>query len=931
MDIPLILSRNTQMKLLIFSALLFASPFGLYAQSVSGTITDINGKALVGVSVQFLKADDTTIIRGVITNVRGKYQIKSLQEGEYLPRVYYLGYNTFYGNKISVPQINHFNAVLELLPVQMDNVVVTASRVSEKASEAPASISVVGPQQIKNTNAIAPAEFLRGIAGIDIAQSGIGQQTVTARGFSNVFSGQLMMLADYRNAAVPSLRANISYLTPITDADIERIEIARGPGSALYGPNASNGVVNIITKSPFSSQGTTIELTGGEREFFSATARNAGVVGDNFGYKISGNYTRGRDWPYRDSVEQENKAAEIQRIMNDPTIIDKRSSINGIKIGNRDNIFERCSIDGRIEYILGDNALITMQGGYSAALRSIELTDLSAAQAKNWGYGYGLIRLDYGRLMAQSFVNFSNSGETFLLRSGNPIVDHSKQIVGRLQHSASLGEHQEFTYGGDMFLTRPQTDGTIMGENESHDNINEFGIYLQSKTSLLNNFLDIIIAGRYDYHNRLNNGVFSPRVAFVFKPLEKQSFRLTYNSGYTAPYPFDLFADIRYTDNAFRSAGFPDAYGPAVYVKGVPLNGFSFLRDVAGSPLFRTTFLKDRTQTLPLAAMGDLWDAATPFVQNAVRQDTTLTSDIRQLIIDFLNKTHTTTGDKIGGQLKLINNATGQFDAVANAYDIKPLKPTITKTFELGYTGILHDMLRASIDVYSSKINNFISSSRSFTPNVFMNPSDVSAFLEPKIKQSLIAMGYAETQASAAATILAGRLGEGYAQIPLGTAAVAGVTDPTAILFAPRNFGEVNLWGSDVAIEFRPNPLWTFYGTTSFVSQNIFKKVDGIADVPLNAPQYKASLAASYNDEQSGLNFGIRWRWTDSFEMVSGIFNGIVQPYNLIDLNAGCDIPSVKGLKAILAINNALDFMHQEFIGAPYIGRMTTLRATYSF
>jgi iron complex outermembrane receptor protein len=65
--------------------------------------------------------------------------------------------------------------------------------------------------------------------------------------------------------------------------------------------------------------------------------------------------------------------------------------------------------------------------------------------------------------------------------------------------------------------------------------------------------------------------------------------------------------------------------------------------------------------------------------------------------------------------------------------------------------------------------------------------------------------------------------------------------------------------------------------------------------------------------------------------MVSGIFNGLVNPYSLIDLTASYDIRRVQGLRLVFSANNLLDFRHREFVGAPDIGRMTTLRAAYSF
>src|SRR5678815_4794478 len=88
-----------------------------------------------------------------------------------------------------------------------------------------------------------------------------------------------------------------------TNEDIERIEVLLGPASALYGPNSANGVLHIITKSPFTSQGTTVTVDGGEQSIFRASVRNATVFGENVGVKLSGEYLRGKDFIYHDPGE----------------------------------------------------------------------------------------------------------------------------------------------------------------------------------------------------------------------------------------------------------------------------------------------------------------------------------------------------------------------------------------------------------------------------------------------------------------------------------------------------------------------------------------------------------------------------------------------------------------------------------------------------
>ena len=147
--------------------------------------------------------------------------------------------------------------------------------------------------EIARRPSVTVADHLKGVPGVDVNAGGIAQANIVTRGFNNAFSGALLTLQDYRFAAVPSLRVNVPFLFTGTNEDIERIEVLLGPASALYGPNSANGVLHIITKSPFTSQGTTLTLDGGERSILRGAARHAGLIGSKAGYKLSGEYFTG--------------------------------------------------------------------------------------------------------------------------------------------------------------------------------------------------------------------------------------------------------------------------------------------------------------------------------------------------------------------------------------------------------------------------------------------------------------------------------------------------------------------------------------------------------------------------------------------------------------------------------------------------------------
>ena len=153
--------------------------------------------------------------------------------------------------------------------------------------------------------------------------------------------------------------------------------------------------------------------------------------------------------------------------------------------------------------------------------------------------------LRYGRASnasAQVFGNFSNSGKTFLLRDGNPIVDQSRVLVGQAQHGFGFGK-ETLIYGVDYMFTDARTNGTINGSNESDDTIKELGGYVHSVTKLTDK-IDFVAALRADKHSRLPSAVWSPRVALVLKPNENNNIRFTYNRSFSTPSNNNLFLEF---------------------------------------------------------------------------------------------------------------------------------------------------------------------------------------------------------------------------------------------------------------------------------------------------------------------------------------------------------------------------------------------------
>jgi outer membrane receptor for ferrienterochelin and colicin len=560
-----------QHSVLLFAlvAVLSVAAVSVQAATLNVTVTDAQTSAkLNGVSINVMSQAGASA-EGV-SDASGMLEIADLSADVYTITASAPGYadKTIANVELVADETTSVEIALSSEIIELEQVSVTASRRREKVLEAPASVALVTASQIRDRVAPSVTEHLKSVRGVDVVNTGLGSSHVVVRGFNNVFSESLLSLVDNRIARVPSLRVNAYSLIPTASEDIEQIEVVSGPGAALYGPNSANGVMHILTRSPFTSQGTTISIGGGERSMLMGSLRHAGVINETLGYKLSASGFRGNDW-------EEGRSAEDLA-------------------GEPEFDTYRAGGEFRLDYRPNDDLTTILSSGFTQ-FTGIELTALGAGQAKNWTYGYLQGRFIYKDLFAQAFWNRSDAADTFLLRTGDDIIDNSDLYVGQIQHGYSLGERQRFTYGVDLLLTRPDTEGSINGRNEDSDNINEIGAYLQSETQIIQQ-LKFIAAARLDNHNHLSGLVFSPRAALAFQPNDEHNLRVTYNRAFSTPGTSSLFLDRLAVRDAF---GLGTVFQPIlgfspntdIWAQGVGgETGFTFRRDADGRPLFRSPF-----------------------------------------------------------------------------------------------------------------------------------------------------------------------------------------------------------------------------------------------------------------------------------------------------------------------------------------------------
>ena len=916
--------------------------------SITGKVTIASsGKALAGANIAAVTGARAAAT--VVTGADGSYRLTGLPAGTYSVVATKLGFSVKRADAVSVSGGASATADFAMteFTVQLNPIVTTGTRgTPEKILDSPSSISVVSAERMSSRPATTITDFMRTLPGVSVSQGGLVQSNTVVRGFNNAFSGAMLNMQDYRFAGVPSLRVNIPFLFTGTADDVDRIEVLNGPASALYGPNSANGVLHIITKSPFQSKGTIVSVEGGGQALFRGALRNAGTFGDknNWGYKLSGEYLTGTDWPYTDP--------------NEPATWPTDPSTPAARRGQplvRDLAVRRYSGEARLDYRAPDKDLENILSlGQSKIGSAIELTTaFGATQVKNWSYTSFQDRFRYKKFFAQAFYNASNSGNsdpsdlsgTYYMRTGIPVVDKSTVAVAQVQQGFDLAQ-AKMVIGGDYIATSPKSEGSIFGRNEGSTDITEYGAYLQS-TIPLTPKLDLITAFRGDHTNVLDGTEFSPRVAFIYKRDAENNFRFTFSRAFNSPASFSYYLDQ--VQNANQAPGF------ALRAVGNPAKeGWQFNRSCDATINLGLCMHSPWVSAGPTTAVASSaasafpgFVAALPSIINGLP---TLSATQKAQLVGLLTQLNPIlsalrpTSAQIG--TVLVNGAPIAASAVA---DLSPLTASFNNTWEIGYKGIIGDRLRVTVDAWYQIRTDVGQPIGQANPVVLYDPTTLTGYLATNITAGLVASGAPQAVAAATAAQAVAALVPLMAALPQGTLAFTNAKlggDQSIIATYRNGQGDVDVHGLDVALDYQLNDNWLLAATYSNQDKIVFPEQGGALNALMsNTPKHRASTTFRYANDASGWTFETSARYSDAFPVNSGLLNSFnpntnpagaksypsVKAQTAFDVAASYRFPLPQKITWSISVNNVADNRVPTFVGTPAIGRLVLTKLKYEF
>jgi iron complex outermembrane receptor protein len=326
------------MKYTLITILLFISSLLLAQESdvIKGKIIDKStGEPMIGATV-IIKG--TTI--GTATDLDGNFEF-ALPEDTKFPitlEVAFLGFQTI---SLDVASKNTpLNIELEEGALNLgDEVVVTASRVSERITQSVSSIQKINATQILNSTSGNFYQSIGNLKEIDVTTSSAGFQVINTRGFNTTAPVRIVQFIDGMDNQAPGLNFSVGNLVGASEIDLESIEIISGASSALYGPNAFQGVIAMKSKNPFDFKGLQVKVKGGTRGLFDGQIRYANSFGkregakDKFGYKFNVSYFRQKDWEANDPIA--NNYGDISTKVNVSSIVRKLQYSEDTAISNK--------------------------------------------------------------------------------------------------------------------------------------------------------------------------------------------------------------------------------------------------------------------------------------------------------------------------------------------------------------------------------------------------------------------------------------------------------------------------------------------------------------------------------------------------------------------------------------------------------------------
>lgn len=824
------------------------------------------------------------------------------------------------------------NPTDSLRRIQLNEIVVTASRVSESVLKSPVSIDIIDARRIRLSAQPSYFDAIENIKGVQLLTSSLGFKVYNTRGFAATTNVRFVQLVDGRDNQAPHIGAPIASALAPSDLDIQQVELVPGVASALYGMNALNGLVNILTRNPFNSEGLSIGQKTGlnhvgdgaltPKLYSESSIRYARRIGERFAVKVNLVYQRGYDWvagnrddlnpngnaslslfgadnPAYDPVNGYGNEAANRRTL---TLGGKRYSIG------RTGYYEADATDYRLQNLRGDLSLhyrfsptVELAYTYQGATLDNVYQRTNRFRLDNYRLDQHSLTLISPSVQIRAYRSWENTGDSYNIRSMAENIDKSFKT-----------DNQWFTDFTNQFNADTKAGAAVTDALRDARAVADKGRPVpgtQAFNDLIAKLLDI---NNWDIGAALRVQSWMYHVEGQIEPTRVMWQRFRQQTGITIQAGFDfrryvVFPDGNYFinptepgknliygktggfvqlsrlffDNRLKVAGslrldknsyFDARLNPRLSVVYSPTDNHNIRVSYQNGYRFPSLFEGfTNINSGGVKRVGGL-----PIMSQGIYEKAYLVTSINAFqaaITTDVNTNKLTTDQAIQKNKGLLKQSPYTY-----------LRPEQVNSFEVGYKGLLfRQQLFVDVDAYYTAYKNFI--------------AQVNANLARGTNPDSLAYYFSSAN-----------------------------TQDRYRLWTNSQTRVFN-YGASLGLRYSLSQNWSVGGNAAFAQLDRAENGDGL-ESSFNTPRWITNVNVSNGNLWRGIGFSVNYKHQDAFLWQSELATGTVAPINTLDAQVSYRLATLNLLVKVGG-TNLLNQPYYTFIGGPSVGGLYYINSVW--
>lgn len=804
--------------------------------------------------------------------------------------------------------------------INLDEVVVSASKIEEGIAKAPVSIEKVTLSAIQRSAAPTFFDGLENVKGIQMITPSMGFKVINMRGFANTTNVRFVQLVDGMDNQAPHIGAPIANSLGPSDLDIESVEIVPGVGSALYGMNAINGLANFITRDPFKSTGLSIQqktgvnrigTEGGAQPFSETSLRWAQVVHNRFAYKINGTFLTGNDWVANDMNDlnpNANSTTGLKGADNpgmDPVNSYGNESPNQktLSLGGKNYVVARTGYaekdvvdygirniksDASLNYLFRPDIRLTYLYKYANVntvyqrANRFRLDDYQLQQ-------HGLV-FQSKSLVLRTYLTLENTGKSYNARSMAENIDNSFKPTSQWFSDYSKNYQNAIAAGSSVsdahHLARQQSDAgrPVPGTEGFNDLIGQlrdinnwdYGAALRVKSRLFHT------EGQFNFTRQMLHSFHEKTGVDLLAGFDHRTYIIIPDGNYFIN-PTDPGKDLYYSKTGGFVQAAKDLFSEKLRLIGTlraDKNDYYSVKynprmAAIYSPSFRHNIRMSYQQGYRFPSIFEAFSnvnsggvkrvGGLPVMSHGIFENAYLRNSIdafQRAVTSDINTQGMSRSDAILKEELLIRKN-----------DYTYFQPEHIRSLEVGYrSSWFNNALDVDIDFYFNRYDNFIGQVEMNIPKT-SNPDSVAFYLADKTKQDRYRM----------------------------------YTNSKTVAYN---------YGSTVGVKYRMSRGFMIGGNLTYANLQRKSNTDGFED-GFNTPKWMTNLSLGNDKIFRTLGFMVTYRWQTSYYWQSFLVNGNVPAYQTVDGQLSFTVDKFR-LK--FGGTNIFNRYYRSFLGGPSVG-----------